>query len=489
MLYSFDKSLLGFCKNRKIKSLPLYIFSDLKNLDSTDLINIEQKRFLKSAFDLEKNNFGFFPNKEGNLSGAIAIIKALKEPQQSIIDHAAKLSKKLPNKKWAINFVSTFKNNDKYNFFLGWGLSFYNFSIKRKKENSTKSKTLCLNQAEKEISKTFLEKCFAEIRGVFLTRDLINLPPNILTPYNYEKIIKNSLKEFSPKITSYKDNQLEKNFPLVNIVGRSSENKPTLIDMRWSKNKKNKFPNITLIGKGVTFDSGGLDLKPSNSMLLMKKDMGGSAVVLGIAYALMSINCPVNLRVILPLAENSVSQKSMRPLDVVLSRNKTPVEIGNTDAEGRLLLADALTFSQESKNKDDFIINFATLTGAARVALGTELPALFTNNENLGNDIINEGIEQFDPMWKLPLFKPYEKQLKKNYDVLSSTGSSGTGGAITAALFLKKFVDEKTSWAHIDLMAWNTTSRPGFPVGGEAMGLRNIVNMILKYCHKNQVKF
>ena len=216
----------------------------------------------------------------------------------------------------------------------------------------------------------------------------------------------------------------------------------------------------------------------------MKKDMGGSAVVLGIAYALMSINCNINLRIILPLAENSVSEKSMRPLDVVFSRNKTPVEIGNTDAEGRLLLADALTYSQESKTKHDFIIDFATLTGAARVALGTELPALFTNNEDLGNNIVNEGIEQIDPMWKLPLFKSYETQLEKKYGVLSSTGSSGTGGAITAALFLKKFVNKQTNWAHVDLMAWNTTSRPGFPVGGEAMGLRNIVNMILKYCQK-----
>ena len=180
-------------------------------------------------------------------------------------------------------------------------------------------------------------------------------------------------KRISPKITSYKDGQLEKNFPLINIVGRSSENKPTLIDIKWRKSKSNNFPNITLIGKGVTFDSGGLDIKPSSSMLLMKKDMGGSAVVLGIAYTLMSISYPVNLRIILPLAENSVSEKSMRPLDVVFSRNKTPIEIGNTDAEGRLLLADALTFSQESKTKDDFIINFATLTGAARVALGLSL--------------------------------------------------------------------------------------------------------------------
>ena len=220
-------------------------------------------------------------------------------------------------------------------------------------------------------------------------------------------------------------------------------------------------------------------------MLLMKKDMGGSAVVLGIAYALMSINCPINIRVILPLAENAVSEKSMRPLDIVYSRNQTPVEIGNTDAEGRLLLADALTYCQESKIKNDFILDFATLTGAARVALGTELPALFTNNDNLGEDIINEGIKQIDPMWRLPLFKPYNKQLDKNNNAISSTGSSGTGGAITAALFLNRFIDKNTNWAHVDLMAWNTSSRPGFPIGGEAMGLRSIVNMIIKYCSKS----
>ena len=216
----------------------------------------------------------------------------------------------------------------------------------------------------------------------------------------------------------------------------------------------------------------------------MKKDMGGSAVVLGIAYALISMNCPINLRVILPMAENSISDKSMRPLDVIYARNNTPVEIGNTDAEGRLLLADALTFSQENNVKSDFVIDFATLTGAARVALGTELPALFTNDIDLGERIIDEGKEQIDPMWELPLFSPYERYLENKYDALSSTGSAGTGGAITAALFLKKFVDTDTKWAHVDLMAWNTSGRPGFPVGGEAMGLRNIVNMIIKYCNQ-----
>ena len=204
MLYSFDKNLLGFCENKNIKSLPLYIFSDLNNLNSTDLVNVEQKRFLKSAFDLAKDNFGFFSDKNGVLAGAISIIKASKEPKKSIIDQAAKLSKKLPDKKWAVNFVSIFTDNDKYNFFLGWGLSFYNFSIQGKNQNITKSRTLCSNQGKSVISKILLEKCFAEIKGIFLTRDLINLPPNILTPYNYEKIIKTCLKEFSLTINLVK---------------------------------------------------------------------------------------------------------------------------------------------------------------------------------------------------------------------------------------------------------------------------------------------
>ena len=483
-VYNFNEILDGFCENKKIKSIPLYVFKDIKSLNLTRLISKKQKKFLNSSFVLDLENFGFFPDEQFALGGAILIVKESHEPKESLIDQAAKLSQKLPKRKWSVQFVDEFENFDKLNFILGWGLAFYNFSIKKINKTSHEKQTLCLSQCRKEVSKNSLEKCFAEIRGIFLARDLINLPPNILTPHNYEKVIKNSLKKFSPKIVIYKDKQLEKNFPLIDFVGRSSENKPMLIDLRWNKNKKNNYPNIILVGKGVTFDSGGLDIKPSNSMLLMKKDMGGSAVVLGIAYALMSINYPVNLRVILPLAENAVSEKSMRPLDIVYSRNQTPVEIGNTDAEGRLLLADALTYCQEGKVKSDFIIDFATLTGAARVALGTELPALFTNNDSLGDEIINEGIKQIDPMWKLPLFSPYNKQLDKNNNAVSSTGSSGTGGAITAALFLNRFINKNTNWVHIDLMAWNTSSRPGFPIGGEAMGLRSIVNMIIKYCSK-----
>ncbi|WP_443643895.1 leucyl aminopeptidase family protein [Candidatus Levibacter sp. Uisw_134_01] len=484
MDYKIDNKLIGFCENKKINSIPLYLIKDINSLKLTSLISEKQKIFLKSTFNLELENFGFFPDEDNHLGGAVAILTETIEPRKSIIDQAAKLSEKLPKKKWALECLDELNNQETYNFILGWGLSFYKFNIKPNNKRSNINQTLCIKNIKDLIKENEFQKCCAELKGIFLARDLINLPPNILTPYNYEKIVKNCFKDFSTKIDTYKDKKLEKNFPLINFVGRSSENKPLLLDIKWSKSKKNIFPNITLIGKGVTFDSGGLDVKPSSGMMLMKKDMGGSAVVLGIAYALISMNCPVNLRVILPMAENSISDKSMRPLDVIYARNNTPVEIGNTDAEGRLLLADALTFSQENNVKSDFVIDFATLTGAARVALGTELPALFTNDNDLGERIINEGKEQIDPMWELPLFSPYERYLENKYDALSSTGSAGTGGAITAALFLKKFVDTDTKWAHVDLMAWNTSGRPGFPVGGEAMGLRNIVNMIIKYCNQ-----
>ena len=484
MDYKIDKKLIGFCENKKINSIPLYLIKDINSLKLTSLISEKQKIFLKSTFNLELENFGFFPDEDNHLGGAVAIITETIEPRKSIIDQAAKLSEKLPKKKWALECLDELNNQETYNFILGWGLSFYKFNIKPNNKRSNINQTLCIKNIKDLIKENEFQKCCAELKGIFLARDLINLPPNILTPYNYEKIVKNCFKDFSTKIDTYKDKKLEKNFPLINFVGRSSENKPLLLDIKWSKSKKNIFPNITLIGKGVTFDSGGLDVKPSSGMMLMKKDMGGSAVVLGIAYALISMNCPVNLRVILPMAENSISEKSMRPLDVIYARDNTPVEIGNTDAEGRLLLADALTFSQENNVKSDFVIDFATLTGAARVALGTELPALFTNDNDLGERIIDEGKKQIDPMWELPLFSPYERYLENKYDALSSTGSAGTGGAITAALFLKKFINTDTKWAHVDLMAWNTSGRPGFPVGGEAMGLRNIVNMIIKYCNQ-----
>ena len=213
-------------------------------------------------------------------------------------------------------------------------------------------------------------------------------------------------------------------------------------------------------------------------MLNMKKDMGGSAIAIGLAKSLIDYNSKINLRLLIPIAENSISQKSMRPMDIKFSRNKTPVEIGNTDAEGRLILADTLSYAQEGKINPDLIIDFATLTGAARVALGTEVPVFFSNNENISKKLLDNSITMVDPVWQLPLFTPYKRFLHSENGALNSTGFSGTGGAITAALFLEQFVDKKINWVHFDLMAWNLTSRPGFPKGGEAMSFRTVFKTI-----------
>ena len=284
-------------------------------------------------------------------------------------------------------------------------------------------------------------------------------------------------KQFNAKISITTGDDLAEHYPAIHTVGRAAEVAPRLIDMQWG----DKGPIITLVGKGVTFDSGGLDLKPSKAMEMMKKDMGGSAHVLGLAMAIMMTNLPIRLRVLIGAAENAVSEKSMRPMDVMNTRAGIKVEVGNTDAEGRLVLADALDLALE--DNPDFMVDFATLTGAARVALGTECPALFCNHDDTAKAIMDAGNTENDPLWHMPLFEPYDAQLDNGgHMALSSTGASGYGGAITAALFLRRFTGKDVNWAHIDVMAWNLASKPGRPKGGEAMGLRAIYNYIEQMC-------
>ncbi len=269
------------------------------------------------------------------------------------------------------------------------------------------------------------------------------------------------------------DDLLKKNFPTIHAVGRASVRAPRLIDMIWGDPKA---PKVTLIGKGVCFDTGGLDLKPSSAMLNMKKDMGGAGNVLGLAHSIMATNLPVRLRVLIPAVENSVSGDSFRPLDVIKTRKGITVEIGNTDAEGRLVLCDAIALAMEEN--PDLVIDCATLTGAARVALGPSLPALFSNNDALANDILAGGLETNDLLWRLPLHQPYSLMLKGDVADLNNVSSGGFAGAITAALYLEAFVKDSVPWAHIDMMAWNPTGRPGRPKGGEAQGLRALLQML-----------
>jgi leucyl aminopeptidase len=266
--------------------------------------------------------------------------------------------------------------------------------------------------------------------------------------------------------------QLEQ-FPAVFMVGRAAAQPPHLFDMVWGKNDA---PKVTLVGKGVIFDSGGLDLKPASGMKLMKKDMGGAGLVLGVAHVVMSLGLPIRLRVIIPAVENSIGPNAMRPLDVIRTRKGLSVEIGNTDAEGRLILSDALTAADEEH--PDLLIDAATLTGAARIALGTSLPALFSNHDASAAQLLEAGLRARDPLWRLPLHQPYAKQLESPVADINNVTNDTYAGAITAALFLERFVSSSTPWMHIDTMAWNLESRPGRPAGGEAFGLRAIVEML-----------
>ncbi len=307
--------------------------------------------------------------------------------------------------------------------------------------------------------------------AIFLARDLINTPANDMMPADLSRVATSIAATFDASIAVHTD--IEHAFPLVWAVGKGSENKPCVIVLEWG-DKKN--PKLTLVGKGVCFDSGGLDIKPAGAMKLMKKDMGGAAIALGLAQLIMAMRLPVRLRVIIPAVENSVSGSAFRPLDIIKSRKGLTVEIGDTDAEGRLILADALDLAAE--DTPDLIVDFATLTGAARVALGAEIPAVFSNTPALAEKIVGLSQTQQDPLWQLPLYDGYRAQLDSKIADLNNVSNSGYGGAITAALFLKEFVPESIRWVHIDCMAWNMSMQSGRPEGGEAMGLRTLFALL-----------
>ena len=310
--------------------------------------------------------------------------------------------------------------------------------------------------------------------AIGLTRDLINTPAEDMGPAELaDAAVALGAAHGGACGVIAGDDLIAKGYPMIHAVGRAAARAPRLIDLTWGDRGA---PKVTLVGKGVCFDSGGLDLKSAAGMKLMKKDMGGAAHVLGLASAIMAAGLPVRLRVLVPAVENSVAGNALRPLDVIGTRKGLTVEIGNTDAEGRLVLADALT--EADAEAPELIVDCATLTGAARVALGTELPALFTPDDALAADLLRHAAVERDPLWRLPLWAPYRAQLDSKVADLNNISDAPHGGAITAALFLEHFVTETAAWAHLDMMAWNLEARPGRPVGGEAMGLRALFAMI-----------
>jgi leucyl aminopeptidase len=310
------------------------------------------------------------------------------------------------------------------------------------------------------------------VEGVRLARDLINTPANDMGPEELEAAARKLATLHDAKFKAIVgDDLLKENFPLIHAVGRAAARAPRLLDFTWGSDK---HPRVTLVGKGVCFDTGGLDIKPESGMLNMKKDMGGAATALALAHMIMSRKLKVRLRVLIPAVENSIAGGSFRPRDIYTSRKGITVEIGNTDAEGRLVLADALALADE--DKPELIIDFATLTGAARVALGPDLPAFFTDDDALANELMASGAAENDPVWRLPLWRPYEAMLESKVADTNNVGG-GQGGAITAALFMRRFVTAK-SWLHFDIFAWTASAKPGRPEGGECQTARALYALL-----------
>jgi leucyl aminopeptidase len=350
------------------------------------------------------------------------------------------------------------------NFLIGWGLSCYHFAPYKTNAKIKSSPTLS------DASEELINEATSYIDSITLVRDLVNLPAGDLMPQDISSQTDRLAKMFGAQVKHIiGDDLLKQNYPTIHAVGRASVHEPRLIDMVWGDEDA---PKVTLVGKGVCFDSGGLDLKPTSGMRLMKKDMGGAAHVLGLAQLIMSQNLPVRLRVLIPAVENAVSANAFRPGDVITTRQGITVEIENTDAEGRLVLCDALT--EADSESPEIIIDFATLTGACRVALGTEIAGMFTNSQDVSTGLIESGLNVHDPVWQLPLHMPYQDMLESDIADTLNSAPTGFGGAITAALYLQLFVSKETQWVHFDVMAWNVRKLPGRPVGGEAFGIRAV---------------
>lgn len=354
---------------------------------------------------------------------------------------------------------------------LGFGLGCYQFNRYVSKKTKTPTEVKFVIDAGDGNS----EEVMALVEATSMVRDLVNTPAIDLGPSELAEVAVELANRHGAQSKIVNGGCLEKEFPAIATVGQASSRPPQLIELRWGNDED---PALALVGKGVIFDSGGLSIKPNSGMALMKKDMGGAAHVLGLAKLIMQLKLKVNLRVYIPAVENSISGNAYRPSDIIKTRLGKTVEVGNTDAEGRLVLADALTLACE--HGAERIINFATLTGAARVALGEDLPALYSRSQSQARTLQDLSFDHEDPVWSMPLFDGYRSYIKPKVADLSNSGSSQFAGSITAALFLDEFVQPEVDWMHLDVYAWNLTDRPGRPAGGEAQGLRAVWQWLSK---------
>jgi leucyl aminopeptidase len=356
---------------------------------------------------------------------------------------------------------------------LGWLLAQHRLDAYRSKKDELENGPRVLVTGEP----AKIDAIVREAEAVVLVRDMVDTPAGDLGPAELEDAVRKLAEQIGAEVRVTSEKDLDDGYPLVAAVGRAAtkERAPRLIELEWGRPD---HPRIAVVGKGVCFDSGGLDLKPASGMRLMKKDMGGSAHALALAGLITGERLPVRLHLLIPAVENAVSGSALRPGDIVKSRQGLHVEIDNTDAEGRLILADALTRAGESN--PELIVDFATLTGAARIALGPDLPALFSTDDALADELLRAGEDIADPVWRMPLWDAYDEMLKSDVADLANAAGSPMAGAVVAGMFLKRFVPKETAWAHLDTYAWRDKARPGRPKGGEALGLRAVFAVLEK---------
>ena len=413
------------------------------------------------AFEPKAGRILVLPSAEGGLAAVLCGLEARSARSRDLF-----LPGKLVGSVPAGTYLFANAPHDAALATLAWELAAYRF--RRYRKDKAELPKLCAPQG---VDVARIERVAA---AVALGRDLINTPANDLDPDALEDAAVALAAQFQAKATVCRGAALlDANFPLIHAVGRASDKAPRLVDLSWGERGGAK---ITLVGKGVCFDTGGLDIKPESAMQFMKKDMAGAATALALASMIMDAALPVRLRVILPIVENAISGNAMRPGDIYPSRKGISVEIGNTDAEGRLILADALALGDEEA--PDLLVDFATLTGAARVALGPELPPFYTMDDRLASDIEAHAAQAFDPVWRMPLWDPYDMQLDSKIADISNISGGPFAGSITAALFLRRFVDKAKAWVHFDIYAWTPSARPARPEGGEIQVARLLFDLL-----------
>ena len=441
-------------------SRPIWFIGKNKT-EQTALTSDVQAWAKANDFNGESGRILVLPGKDGTIAGALFGTGDDDQGGQSQL-LAGKLARGLPEGDWHIENKPDHADLVTLAFLMG------GYSFTRYRKGSDKTIRLAVPAGVNAAETQHMAD------AVTLARDLINTPTNDMGPDALEQAARDLASRNGAKVSTIEgDALLKQNFPMIHAVGRAGSIAPRLIDLTWGEDSD---PKITLVGKGVCFDTGGLDIKPASGMLLMKKDMGGAANVLGLASIIMNAKRPVRLRVLIPAVENSIAGNAFRPSDILQSRKGLSVEIGNTDAEGRLVLADALTLADEEE--PELIIDMATLTGAARVALGPDLPPFYTHDDALAAAIAEKADETADPLWRMPLWAPYAQKLSSRVADINNVTTDGFAGSVTAALFLSRFVEKAKSWAHFDIYGWAPVEKPASPVGGEAQAIRALYALL-----------